>query len=777
MRSFESTSVQQPGRISRLYRTVRALYESLIHPLGLAKCSTIALLATAMLGPPLRAGAPVPAETDGRFNQDVEVEDALVQPIQRAISTDSTQAGVSNGISITPSNQILVEWAPEDTGAANLFDLSGKTVLFTPDGQGGYSRSVGPVAWVNDIGSAVENDAEIQLQTFTFKFAGRDWGSFFVSQRGLITFGEPLTYSQLLFNTRWAGMSEIASKFVTTPTISPLFKPKSRGPRHVALQRDRVVVTWSTTARQERVHGVPPTVSSRFQVVLMADGRIKFNYADIVLRDGIVGLFFDEELTNGKLVASFTDPVDSELPGHLDLLGVAIYESNKDALIVEWTMRDGIPTPPSGTTFRYRLLVDMDTPYFDGSGRDIEVELSVAVRLDKSSTRGGERLPTSSPSRISLLVEDTAVRGIVAGIRFSALQFDKDGYVQGDRIRPSLAEITLPNLAPTTDLSRSSLGFSKRQSEVFRYRSRPSTREIACRVINALGDEFDVFVFHSEFRVDVQEHLTPVTASYGNTRAAGTGKSVDSNVPCGEGRMKAVWAFPVWMKYSSVLDSRRPPNRRFDRGLNLFAHEFTHVWTAKASYLRNGDREPLFGSGSCQCHWRKDLHLPTAFPWHSNESAPHSVMGGAYWRESSGGRFTRFSTYWDGDRGHSWLDLYMMGLAAASEVPDMFILRNLRPVDETDPDGPHYGEKEVVTIQQVVAAEGRRIPSVEHAQKDFNAAFVYLLDPGRTPDTDMLRLHAEYRDKVIEHWWHVTGGRSRLTTSVPVLTDPPATVQ
>ena len=251
----------------------------------------------------------------------------------------------------------------------------------------------------------------------------------------------------------------------------------------------------------------------------MADGRIKFNYADIVLRDGIVGLFFDEELTKGKLVASFTDPVDSELPGHLDLLGVAIYESNKDALIIEWTTRDGIPTPPSGTTFSYRLYVDMDTPYFDGSGRDIEVWFDVAVRREKSSTKGGERLPTSSPNRISLLVEDTAVRGIAAGVRFAALEFDKDGYVQGDRLRPSPAEITLPNPVPTTDLSRSSLGFSKRQSEVFRYRSSPSTRAIACRVVNALGDEFDVFVFHSESRVDVQEHLTPVGAFYGNSRA------------------------------------------------------------------------------------------------------------------------------------------------------------------------------------------------------------------------------------------------------------------
>ena len=109
----------------------------------------------------------------------------------------------------------------------------------------------------------------------------------------------------------------------------------------------------------------------------------------------------------------------------------------------------------------------------------------------------------------------------------------------------------------------------------------------------------------------------------------------------------------------------------------------------------------------------------------------------------------------------------MMGLAEADEVPDMFILRNLRPVTEGDSRGPHTGEKEVVSIEQVIAAEGRRRPPAVRAQKDFNAGFIYLLEPGRKATSGMLRLHAEYRDKVIEHWHHVTGRRSRMTTVVP----------
>ena len=140
-------------------------------------------------------------------------------------------------------------------------------------------------------------------------------------------------------------------------------------------------------------------------------------------------------------------------------------------------------------------------------------------------------------------------------------------------------------------------------------------------------------------------------------------------------------------------------------------------------------------------------------------------MGVEYWRENTDGTFTPDADANGG--GFSSLDLYMMGLADAGEVPDMFLLRNARPVNANDPNGPHTGETETVSIKQVVAAEGWRRPPPARAQKDFNAGFVYLLEQGQTPDPGMLRLHVEYRDKAIEHWSHVTGGRSHMTTTVP----------
>ena len=512
---------------------------------------------------------------------------------------------VGNGVSTTVDNQILVELFPEDTTEPNPFDLDGLTLLFTPDGEGGYAREVRSLAWEADIGSAVTDGAVITLDNFGFDFAGQRWDAFHVSQHGLVTFGGPFTYSYLETG-RFKIMHDVAAEFVDGPTISPLYKPMSRAwwgddghdvAQYVARWPDRVVVTWHTKEMASYVHGVPPENPIRFQMVLYADGGIAFNYADVALRDGIVGLFPDAEVTRGHLIARIADPTDAELPGHLDLLDVAIYESNTDALIVEWTMRDGIPPLPSGTHYSYRLYFDTDEPYFGGD-EDFEFMWSVDVATDDSWTRGGRRLPTSAANRVALLVEDAAARGITASIKPDAAQFDDGRFVQGNW-KSRAEQITLPSAPPRVDLSRSDGRFSSRQSEVFHYRSLRDLDSIVCRVIGTLGDEFDLFVFHSEFRTDSQESATAWRSYRGNTSITGTGGGLRPEAPCGEGRLKGRWESVIWMESDTVwtadhtrIHGVHRVRTGWDRGLTLFAHEFTHVGAAFASFVnRDGERE------------------------------------------------------------------------------------------------------------------------------------------------------------------------------------------
>ena len=709
-----------------------------------------------------------------REHLEVVVDGASTWPGRRFARADSLRSGATGRISSTAAHQILVELAADDTAPANLFDLNGRTLVFTPDGAGGYSRSVQSVAWEDDIGIPVADGAEIQLQSFTFDFAGRRWGSFFVSRQGLITFGEPLAYNYQDSDTRFTTMREIAVKLVDAPTISPLFKPTFGGAfgldslagRHVAHRDDRAVVTWFAADQWGHYPGGlrPSTADNRYQAVLHADGRIAFNYRKITVSDGIVGLFDAAEVAKGHLLASIADPTDPELPGHLDLLDVSLYATNTDSsVILEFTLREPIPEPGAGEFYTYRLHLDTDEPYWDHplDWSDEEATWGIYVREGGEYTARGKGvrqfLGGKGEARISLLADASVLEG--DGRRISAMavavaaHFRDDQWVQGDYDSRVLLEFPAGGGTRGVDLSASDSRFSRDHAEIFHYRGPPNLTDISCRVLNALGDEFDLLTFHSEFRVDNQEAGSGWRPHWLN--ATGTGQQLRS-APCGSRRFRGHLHLPIWLP-GIVVNDRDP-------GLT---HEFMHTWTAYLSYEKNGRREPLSDT-ICGCHWRVGLHTPAAFPWRGGD-APSimAALGGGFWRDNGDGTFTPAAAGRLFESGPSWLDLYLAGLASAAEVPDMFLLRNLQPVSEGDPWGPHTGDKEIITIEQIVAAEGPRIPSAAEAQKDFNAGFVYLLEPGQTPDPDLLRLHAEYRDKVIEHWSHVTGGRSRITTAVP----------
>ena len=97
--------------------------------------------------------------------------------------------------------------------------------------------------------------------------------------------------------------------------------------------------------------------------MLHADGSVKFNYTDITSGDGIAGLF-PNVVRKGDMIARVVDGTNPELPGHLDLLDVAVYESSTESVIAEFTMRDPIRDPGDGTVYTYRLYFDTDEPHW-----------------------------------------------------------------------------------------------------------------------------------------------------------------------------------------------------------------------------------------------------------------------------------------------------------------------------------------------------------------------------------------------------------------------------
>jgi len=162
-------------------------------------------------------------------------------------------------------------------------------------------------------------------------------------------------------------------------------------------------------------------------------------------------------------------------------------------------------------------------------------------------------------------------------------------------------------------------------------------------------------------------------------------------------------------------------------------------------------------------HWARGLQAPVKFPYQRSVEA--SAMGGGVWQENPDGTFTQLDDdYYVPATGYSYLDLYLMGLISAAEVPDFFILKNIVPAGSDANGHPMFkAEKTKITIQDVIAAEGLRLPDVEHSQKKFNTGIVLIVEHGKAPSSSLIDRANDIRQQWINYWETTTGHLSSMT--------------
>jgi hypothetical protein len=139
--------------------------------------------------------------------------------------------------------------------------------------------------------------------------------------------------------------------------------------------------------------------------------------------------------------------------------------------------------------------------------------------------------------------------------------------------------------------------------------------------------------------------------------------------------------------------------------------------------------------------------------------------------DGAGYRAENVALKWDAEfgvpvTGWSYLELYLMGLAAPSEVPDFFLLRNLVPAGRDANGRPIFkADRTKITVQDVIAAEGPRLPDVDRAQKKFNTGMVVIVEHGATPSRELIERTNGIKEEWIKYWTTTTGGRSTMTTN------------
>jgi len=299
-----------------------------------------------------------------------------------------------------------------------------------------------------------------------------------------------------------------------------------------------------------------------------------------------------------------------------------------------------------------------------------------------------------------------------------------------------------------------------------------------------------MLAYYSDFRVDNQEAGTPSTGPRGHSPDTKTVTGIGSPERgianfCSQGRFQWQFIQPVYVgsnqmqerppegladtstrniaSYDRQLGERWPDGHMppYNYAMSQIAHEMGHRWAAFASAKVNGEVIQLGPT-----HYQRGLQAPVAFPYQRPVEA--SAMGGGVWQDNYDGTFTQLDDdYYVPATGWSYLDLYLMGLIRASEVPDFFLLRNLVPAGQDSNGRPIFkADRTKITIQDVIAQEGPRLPDVDHSQKKFNTGMIVMVEHGKKPSKELIDRTNAIRLRWMDYWKTTTGQRSSMTTNV-----------
>lgn len=725
------------------------------------------------------------------------------------------EQGHSIGTVATHGKLIVLTLNEGVLSRANLFNLAHHTLRFTP-GASGYRLQNVPFEWDADFGPALTGP-QASLKNLEFPFSGRSWNSFSVGVTGSITFGEPAvgesqegrrgagaSRSGGLSVDRFALLQEAAPELINTvPAISVFFKPRMSGTRYLKELDDRAVITWSLT---EAAGGIQdwtwtPTVN-RFQAVLRKDGTINLSWDDVAARDAIVGIYPMVTAGVEKEIETISTKENGSVAPNLDIRKIKL--SAVDGLYLKVSLEAGGPIPlgndPAINGVVYRVCLDKNEPR---GGCMPGAHAGIVWTIHGFGPRS--RPPWSSGPHYAPFGTGLSPQVRVDGNSISMQGTLPEGYKPGDQIYISAAVqaprnqswIQIPPHSFTlAGVKSPEVHFSSVMSqggpfpvvfEAFHYMKPPRAEDLTCSVIKALGDKFDFLAYYSDFRIDNPEAGTSSDGPLGGGPAGGAVTGIGAErgnltAYCSKGRFQWQFIQPVSASSNQMqeyppaaLTSSDPHNIAsyahqlaertsngkippYDYAMSQIGHEMGHRWAAFVSAKVNGETIDLG-----PVHWAMGLQAQVPFPYQRPTEA--SAMGGGVWQDNFDGTYTQLDdNYYVPATGYSYLDLYLMGLISASEVPDFSILRNLVSAGHDSNGHPIFkADRTRITIQDVIAVEGPRLPDVDHSQKNFNTGMVVVVEHGRTPSPELIERTNGIRERWIDYWSTVTGHRSTMT--------------
>jgi hypothetical protein len=711
-------------------------------------------------------------------------------------------------------NLILMELDKGALGEENLFDIGRHSLLFTP-ARDGYRVENLPLQWDADFGQKI-TEPHVALHNFSFPFSGKKWDAFTVGVTGSIRFGEPGNAAAFGFSGgpppdqggvsigRFDPLSEAAGNLVNTvPALCVFFKPRMSGDRYVKELADRVVVTWDVTEPYGNIQDFTWTkTTNRFQAVLHKDGAIDLSYDQLAAQDAIVGIYPLLSPATEKPLGTLPAAKHSSTPApHLDLQNVKLSVVGGILLKVAFETAGAVlpPGDPGISGTGYRVNFYSQVTGSPGASSQTDAVWTIRGFAARNRAHGAATRYAAFGDGVSRGVKVSGNVISVEGILPPGLRGPKQIYVSAAAFaagseqpvaQVSAKPVTLNGMRnPEVHLSslKPQDGPFPLFYEAFHYYALPNPRDLSCTVIKSLGDKFDFLSYYSDFRVDNQEAGTPSDGPLGAVGDAVSGigaKQSGLESYCTPGRFQWEFVQPVYVSSNQMQE--RPPAGApvgtdhditfyqqqlgeistdgkmpsYMYAMSQIAHEMGHRWAAFVS-AKEGDETIPLGP----VHWARGLQAPVAFPYRRPTEA--SIMGGGVWQDNFDGTYTQLDDdYYVPATGWSYLDLYMMGLVSAAEVPDFFILSNLLPAGKDVNGRPIFkADRTKVAIRDVIAAEGPRLPSVDKSQRQFNTGIVIVVQHGKKPSPELIQRAEAIRQQWIEYFSITTGHRASMTAN------------
>ena len=667
---------------------------------------------------------------------------------------------------------------------ARFFDLEGRTVTFTPDGEGRYAVRTGSLTWVEtnastgpvfdlSTGSHLGRSAEVSLP-FDFPFAGRMWTRVHANTNGNVSFAAPET-THMEQRDIWSDgrMRSVAAAVDSRSAtgfeamLAVLWAIYGEAVVSVAASPERVAITWDAVRTIPRTHFYEPAGRNEFQVRIYPSGVIELAYRQVSERDGIVGLFHGIG-ARGRVLNAATDDVGNVRNPTVDIVSVKLVD-NGSTVIASATMAADIPERVSSGSLDYRFYLDFGT----GSTSHSRPGSKLATcRLEISVGAAGRTAEGCGfvPRAVGYTVQGPMLEIPVSKTLWpdnQAVSWRMTAHWRGpdeseyDRIYGEPVNL---DGSSDRDLSSRTETVAGNVFEVFHYPSiHTNTNYVLPYIYEQVPPDDELAVLFTDFRFDDIFATGPASGPI-NVPIQGIGdkqtRPRSGSTHRSDNLLSAVSASfigaPRWAE-SGVDDAYEFHGHSY--GVRHVAHELVHRWSSNLEFRNPQSRNTETLTNGRSSHWSNWLHAPERYPvWSGFANEPYStasVMGGSIWQDNGDGTFTEQDKGYPRAMGLSDLDLYAMGMIPPEEVRPTFLLRD---AVKTGTRGVFRATKVPVRIEDIVAALGPRVPSASEQRKVFRLGVYLLHEDGRPPRAQWLARAQSVTENVVKYFRLATGG-------------------